>query len=315
MKQLLFILFSLSFIISYAQDEPVTIMEEKKKEQPPVKVFHSQKVINTKSVEVHRKGVLEFNVAHSFGDIAGDNGGVRRFYGLDNSTDIRIGFQVGLSNKLNLVLARAKGLFVTQLYEMGLKYQLLQQQEKNSGQPLSLTLFVNDVVSTQRRSPAAGQETSFENFGDRHSQVVQLMLARKCGKVSLQFNPLFLHTSYVVPNDDENIFALGGAVRLPLSKKIVILADYFHPFRSQTSEDFFKSQGIKFYDPLGIGFEILTEGHVFHLNFTNATEILENRFIRRTVTNWGDGAFRWTFTISRNFILFRPKGSKGGWGG
>ncbi len=315
MKHFLFALFCFAFIFSHAQDEPVTIMEEKKKEQPPVKVFHSQKVINTKSVEVHRKGVLEFNVGHSFGDIAGDNGGVRRFYGLDNSTDIRIGFQVGLSDKLNLVLARGKGLFVTQLYEVGLKYQLLQQQEKNSGQPVSLTLFVNDVVSAQKRSPAAGQETSFENFGDRHSQVVQLLLARKCGKVSLQFNPLFLHTSYVVPNDDENIFALGGAVRLPLSKKIVILADYFHPFRSQESKDFFKSQGIKFYDPLGIGIEILTEGHVFHLNFTNATEILENRFIRRTVTNWGDGAFRWTFTISRNFILFRPKGSKGGWGG
>ena len=96
---------------------------------------------------------------------------------------------------------------------------------------------------------------------------------------------------------------MGGAIRIPLSKKIVILADYFHPFRSQRSID---SLG-KFYDPLGIGFEIVTEGHVFHLNFTNAVDILENRFIRKTVTNWGDGEFRWAFTISRNFMLFRDK--------
>jgi hypothetical protein len=159
----------------------------------------------------------------------------------------------------------------------------------------------------QKRLAAPGFENSFAEFGDRFSQVVQLMLAKKLGKASLQLNPLYLHTSYVVPNDDKNIFALGGAVRLPLSKKFVLLADYFHPFRSQSSKDFFKTQGVKFYDPLGIGFEILTEGHVFHINFTNATEILENRFIRRTVTSWGDGEFRWAFTVSRNFILSRNK--------
>ena len=139
------------------------------------------------------------------------------------------------------------------------------------------------------------------------SQVVQLMVARKFGKVSFQLNPLYLHTNYVIPGDDEGLFALGGAIRLPLSKKIVFLADYFHPFRSQDAKDFFDAQSIKFYDPLGIGFEILTEGHVFHLNFTNSTELLENRFIRRTVSSWGDGEFRWAFSISRNFILFREK--------
>ncbi|HET9432263.1 MAG TPA: DUF5777 family beta-barrel protein, partial [Chitinophagaceae bacterium] len=95
--------------------------------------------------------------------------------------------------------------------------------------------------------------------------------------------------------------------RLPLSKKIILIADYYHPFRSQTTKDGYEAEGMKLYDPFGVGFEILTQGHIFHLNFTNATEILENRFIRKTVTNWGDGEFRWAFTISRNFVLFRDK--------
>ena len=307
MKQFIFFIAIFMSISSFAQEDSVAIKTPQIPEGTPTKVFYSQKVINTKSVEVLRKGVLEFNVAHNFGDIGGDNGGIKRFFGLDNSTDVRIGFQLGLSDKFNLVAARTKGLFVTQQWELGLKWQLLQQMDNDPKHPLSLTMYVNDVVSTQKRSILNNQETSFEDFGDRHSQVIQLMLARKCGKISLQLNPLFLHTNLVVPYDQENIFALGGAVRLPLSKKIIILADYFHPFRSESTKDAFEANNLKLYDPFGIGLEIVTEGHVFHLNFTNATEILENRFVRKTVTNWGDGEFRWAFTISRNFMLFRNK--------
>ena len=290
-----------------AQEDSVAIKTPQIEEALPTKIFHSQKVINTKSVEVLRKGVLDFNVSHNFGDVGGDFGGIRRFFGLDNTTDVRIGFQLGLSDKFNMVFARAKGLYVAQQWELGIKWQLLQQLENDPSHPLSLTVYVNEVMSTQKRSALANQETSFADFGDRHSQIVQLMLARKMGKISLQLNPLYLHTNLVVPYDQENIFALGGAIRIPLSKKIILLADYFHPFRSESSRDAFEADGLKLYDPLGIGFEIVTEGHVFHLNFTNTTEILENRFIRKTVTNWGDGEFRWAFTISRNFVLFRDK--------
>ncbi|HKC35661.1 MAG TPA: DUF5777 family beta-barrel protein [Chitinophagaceae bacterium] len=313
MRYSFFIALLFACINCLSQEDTTIIKTPQQPEGTYTKVFYSQKVINTKSVETLRKGVLEFNVSHNFGDIAGDNGGIKKFFGLDNSTDVRIGFQLGLSNKLNLVAARNKGFFVTQQWELGLKYQFLHQMDNDPSHPLSLTMYVNDVVSTQKRSALSGEETSFEDFGDRHSQIVQLMLARKCGKISLQLNPLYLHTNLVVPYDQENIFALGGAIRLPLSKKIIILADYFHPFRSQSTKDAFEADNLKLYDPFGIGLEIVTEGHVFHLNFTNATEILENRFIRKTVTNWGDGEFRWAFTISRNFILFRPKGGKGGW--
>lgn len=313
MKRILSIILFFAFVNSAAQeDSTIAITTPEMAEATPVKVFYSQKVINTKSAEVLRKGVLDFNIAHSFGDIGGDGGGIKRFFGLDNSTDVRIGFQLGLSDKFNIVAARAKGLSVAQQWELGLKWQLLQQMEKGTGSAVSLTMYINDVVSTQRRSNRllGVTETSFEDFSDRHSQVIQLLLARKFGKVSLQFNPLFLHTNHVVPYDQENIFALGGAIRIPLSKKIVILADYFHPFRSQSTRDAFEAANLKLYDPFGIGFEILTEGHVFHLNFTNATEILENRFIRKTVSNWGDGEFRWAFTLTRNFILFQDRKSK-----
>ena len=313
MKRLLFVVLLFTCINSLCQETTI-IKTPTEPEFTNTKVFYAQKVINSKSVEVHLKGIMDFSIDHYFGDIAGDNGGVRHgFFGLDAIKDVRIGFQLGLSDRLNVIFARAKGSgFVTNQWEWGLKYQALRQKDNDPGHPLSLTIFANDVLSSMKATDTALHlENSFEDFGSRHSQVVQVLVARKFGKLSLQLNPLYLHTNYVEPGAQENLFAVGGALRLPLSKKFVLLADYFHTFRSQESIDFFGSKGIGFHDPFGIGFEIITEGHVFHLNFTNATDILENRFIRGTTSSWGDGEFRWAFTLTRNFVVFRDKKTKG----
>ena len=270
-------------------------------------IFSSPRLVNANTVEMVPRGILEFKVTHNFGDIGGDLGGIKNFFGLDGATDVRIGFQYGLSKRINLVAARSKGMnLVRQLYELGFKYRFM-QQANDAGHPLSMALFANAVVSTVKANVNPDRENSFDNFSDRLSQVVQLMVARKFGKVSLQLNPTMVHTNYVVPGDEKTLFAVGGAFRIPVRGRFSILADYFHTFRSQSSIDMFKAQDIRFYDALGVGIELLTEGHVFHLNFTNATEILENRFIPRTTTSWGKGQFRWGFTVSRDFDMIRKK--------
>jgi hypothetical protein len=329
MKRSLFVVLLFVCINSLGQnDSSVIIKTPLPTEFINTKVFYAQKVINSKSVEVHPKGIMDFSIDHYFGDIAGDNGGVKGgFFGLDGIMDVRIGFQLGLTDRLNVIFARAKGgplgssrlpylqdgpLGISNQYEFGLKYQAVRQKDNDPSHPLSLTFFVNDVLSAMQSKgdSSTDYENAFEDFGDRHSQVVQVLVARKFGKLSLQLNPLYLHTNNVLPYDQENLFAVGGAIRLPLSKKFVLLADYFHTFRSQSSIDSFATRGVGFHDPFGIGFEIITEGHVFHLNFTNATDILENRFIRHTTSSWGDGEFRWAFTLTRNFVVFRDKKAK-----
>ena len=283
----------------------------KNKEPDYIWIFSSPKLINANTVEMTPKGILEFKVTHNFGDIAGDNGGIKNFFGLDNATDVRIGFQYGLSKRINIIAARAKGAsIVQQLYEAGIKYRLM-QQANDSQHPLSVTLFANAVISTMKANNIAGQENSFDNFSDRLSQTLQLLIARKFGNISLQVAPTLVNRNYVIAGDDKTIFALGGAFRLPVKGKFSILLDYFHSFRSQESIDVFKAQDIRFYDAIGVGIEILTAGHVFHLNFTNATEILENRFIPRTITSWGKGQYRWGFTVSRDFdLLWKKKNRK-----
>jgi hypothetical protein len=175
---------------------------------------------------------------------------------------------------------------------------------------------------------ALNQANNFQDFGDKNTQVYQLIVAKKIGKVSVQLNPTLVHRSYVALHDQKTIFALGGAARIPFSKSVNFIIDYFHSFRSQSSKDYFNTvdnsfnppndidvnpSAFKVYNPLGIGVEVVTTGHVFHLNFTNATEILESRFIPNTTRSWGNGQYRWAFTISRTFVLWRDKSYNANW--
>lgn len=338
MKKLLTLFFLFAGFVSIAQIDSSTekAMKELDKWAPQgksqknvVKVFYSQKLINANTVEMMHKGAMEFKVIHNFYDIAGKQGGIHNFFGLDNAADVKIVFQVGLTNKLNVVGGRTRGdqyQSVVELWELGFKYKFMEQLENDSHHPISLAAYVNTVASAGKATTTVNKETSFGNFSDRLSQLVQLMIARKFGKMSLQLSPTFLHTNLVVPGDDHSLFALGAAVRVPITKTMFFIADWFHPFRSQRSKDSLNATAelnrnpttkeIPYdqfgagYDVLGVGLEIVTVGHIFHLNFTNATNILENRFIPRTLTSWGKGQYRWGFTIARNFILFRDKKKK-----
>jgi hypothetical protein len=324
MQKFVFLFFTLISCKLFAQEDTavnrlMNSMDETKLSATPVKIFYSQKLINANTTEMLNKGILEFKVVHNFGDIAGKNGGIKKFFGLDGASDVKIAFQAGLTNKLNVLATRTKGGGnISQLYELGLKYQFLNQMENDSKHPIAITLFANIVAAAMpadtnnSASQLAIKENHYSNFSDRLSQVLQLNIAKKIGNISFLLSPTYVHTNYVVTNDQKGLFALGAGVRLPLSKKFVFIADYFHPFRSQSSEDALSAQYAGFYDAkrydvLGVGFEIVTPGHLFHLNFTNATNILENRFIPRTFSSWGKGQYRWGFTVARNFSLFRVK--------
>jgi Membrane bound beta barrel domain (DUF5777) len=319
MRKLVFFLYMLVCFSAKAQVDSASsnLMNEldSKTTEPSgkqaVKVFYSERLINANTVEVISKGQLQFKVVHNFGDIGGTFGGIKNAYGLDNATDIKIGFVVGLAKNLNMIVSRNKGFGqVLQLWEMGFKYKFLEQRENDPSHPLSAAAFVNGVISSQKADTNTVniRENHYSKGSDRQSQVMQLMIARKFGKVlSFQLNPTLVHTNFVVPGDQKSIFAMGAGLRVPIYKRFVFIADYFHAFRSQSSIDALKAKGVRLYDALGMGLELLTPGHVFHVNFTNTHTILENRFIPRTTTSWGKGEYRWGFTVTRNFVLFRDK--------
>jgi len=58
-----------------------------------------------------------------------------------------------------------------------------------------------------------------------------------------------------------------------------------------------------YFPPLGFGLEFDTGGHVFQINVTNSTGLMETDYIPYTRSSWGEGQFRLGFTISRLFNL------------
>jgi hypothetical protein len=287
----------------------------------PVRIFNAQRTINCYTTEMMGRGKMEFNVSHNFGDIGGKDSW-RRFYGLDNATDIRIGFNIGLTNRIDLNLARIRGdelrlrqdsaapveLIPGKFFEVALKFLILRQMENDPSHPISMALFVSTAVSAEQASTLPDNPKGFQDFHDRLSQVFELIIAKKIGKVSVQINPTLVHYNYVTTYDEPTTFALGGAVRIPFSHRIAFLVDYYHSFISDTKkENYYTKRRVKFYDPVGVGIEVMTAGHVFTLKFTNSSAISENQFIPYNSNSWGNGQFRWAFNIGRKFSLWRPK--------
>ena len=74
--------------------------------------------------------------------------------------------------------------------------------------------------------------------------------------------------------DSNNIFAVGLGGRLRLSRRISFTWDYFYVLNPLTDN--------MYQNPLSVGFDIETGGHVFQLHFSNSTGMNERAFITET---------------------------------
>lgn len=306
------VLFGYKLSTASAQDSLANMLEMPKVSAPVSATFKSPKLINIHTIETVHKNELDFRVDHRFGDIAGNAGGIKNFYGLDQSTDIRIGFDYGLSDRLNIGLARAKGFgVVTQLYEGSIKYRLF-TQTSDDRLPVSVTLFGSSTVSAAKASTDPTLANAFNRFSDRLTYVVQAVLARKFSpNFSFLLMPSYVHRNFTAFGDQNDLFAMSVGGRIKITKRMAFVADYTLPFRDKSKKAYFETVSAQqFYNVLGAGLEFDTGGHIFHLNFTNATAIQESQFITNTNTTWTKGQYRWGFSIARRFSLGGKKTSK-----
>lgn len=271
-------LFILSSFQSNAQD-------------PVFQTFKDTRIINSHSVETVPNRKLDFRIGHRFGNI---KGGWETLYGLENAADVLFGFEYGISDELTIGISRTKGAgALGALVSPSLKYKILHQKDDNS-LPISMTLMGVSTISTMK-STDGDALTNFDKFAHRVSYTAQILIARKFSeRFTLQVMPGYTHRNKVAFNDVNGIFSVGAATRIQINKVFGIIADATFLLAD-------RPEG--FYAPMGIGLEIDTGGHIFQVNFTNATGIIENDYIPYTTSNWGDREFRFGFTISRIFNL------------
>lgn len=293
---------------SFAQDDLLNLVDSIAPPEVDNKVyatFKTTKIINAQSIETVKAKTLDFRVTHRFGNIATHGTGFHTLYGFDESRDIRISFDFGITDNLTVGVGRSK---MNELIDGMVKYRILSQTTDNKI-PLSIG-FYGDMAFDPRKKEGFyfGTVDAGNKWQHRLTYVSQLIFARKFGSVfSFQLLPTYVHRNFVRASinpdngaeETNGMFSLGAGGRMKLTKRISIIGDYFYnfsDFRMGNSKE-------RFFDPLAVGIEIETGGHVFHLNFTNAAGIIDANFIPYTNDNWLDGEFKFGFNISRVFNL------------
>ncbi len=250
--------------------------------------FKSTRVVNSHTVEMVGKHNLDFRISHRFGFLSS---GSYNLFGLDNAT-MRMGFDYGITNKLNIGIGRST---VDKEIDAFFKYKILQQSSGKTNIPISIAYVLSAMHYGLKTTP----DLSFSN---RMSFAHQLLIARKFNdNFSLQLMPSLVHINAVsLITDDNNLYSLGTAGRIKISKRVAINAEYFYQFNQLANTT----------NSLSLGFDIETGGHVFQLHCSNSTGMNERGFITNTNGKWGNGDIRFGFNIVRTFALKKSSTKK-----
>ncbi|WP_163407120.1 DUF5777 family beta-barrel protein [Flavobacterium ajazii] len=274
---LLFFLFPL---LTFSQTDLLSGVETPSAKEKVTSAFKALKIVNLESTKLAAKGDLYFVVAHRFGSI---KDGFEGFYGLDNA-NTQIKFIYGVTNGLNVSAARSEF-----AYDFATKYMLFPQIK--DGFPVTIAGFNSlSINNTLKESLYPKLE-----FKDRLTYVAQLLISRKFSeKLSLEIVPSFFHQNFVEDVDQSNTqYAIGFGGRYKFAKRWSLNMDYAaHLNRAPNS---------LYKNPLSIGFDLETGGHVFQMHFTSSQAIDEAGYLGRTTGDWTKGDIFFGFNLARVF--------------
>lgn len=277
------LLFCFLPFIMVAQDDLLNEIDSTLTVNEPVSsAFKSLKIVNLESTKLASKGDLYFVVSHRFGYF---DKGFEDFFGLDEA-NTRLQFVYGLTDGISIHASRSG---FQKAYEFAAKYRLVSQ--KNSGSPFEIVGFNSLAINTELEKTVLPKL----EFSDRLAFVNQILISRKFNdKLSLELAPTYFHENYVANNSQDNSqFALGLGGRYKFTKRWSFNMDYAaHLNRASNST---------FRNPLSIGFDLETGGHVFQMHFTNSQAMHESGYLGNTTGNWGDGQIAFGFNLIRVF--------------
>ena len=155
-----------------------------------------------------------------------------------------------------------------------------------------MPLLFLDVASIAVKTFKWPDPSRTNYFTSRLAYVGQILVARKINEgFSVQITPSFVHRNLVLTELDPNdVFGLRAGGGVKLTNRISLNGEYISYI---TNPKTYMSQQI--YDPLSIGFDIETGGHVFQLFFTNSLGMTEKQFIGGTTDSGKKG--RYSFRV------------------
>jgi hypothetical protein len=300
------------FGILTAQEDLLSMVEDNK-EAGPKRVYATFKTVrigNAQTIETVKKNHLDFRIAHRFGNIYNSdlknpiNNTFQTFFGFGEVSDVRFSLDYGITEDITIGIGRNS---FNKLLDGTVKWKLLKQTTDNEV-PVSIAWYSS--LGYTHELPAGIYSNVVKDFPTnelhRFNFFHQLIIASKINEwLSLELLPGYIHRNFIEERynahnnaaDQNAFFSIGVGGRLKLSKRVSFIGDYFY-----NVTPYFQNNP-QAYNPLALGFEIETGGHVFSLFFTNASALIENNFIPETADSWTKGQIKFGFTISRTFAL------------
>ena len=257
--QVLFLCFPF-FIFSQEEDLLNEIDTDSNETQYVTAAFKGLKIVNFESTKLVADKEFTLIVSHRFGSL---KNGIDTFFGLDEAVT-RLNFVYGISESINIGISRSSFL---KIFDISAKYRLLRQEE--NGFPFTIVGYNSILINTALEK----DDLPLLKFKHRLGYTVQFLVSRKINTdFSIELAPTFFHDNYVVIDQQSNSqFALGLGGRYKLTNRLSINADYgLHLNRASNSS---------FKNPLSIGLDLETGGHVFQMHFTNAQAMNTNGFL------------------------------------
>lgn len=274
--------------------------------------FKTARIGNAQTIETVKKHHLDYRISHRFGNIYDSdlsnpvNSTFQTFFGFDNANDIRNSLEYGVLDNLCIGIGRSR---FNKIVDGTIKWKLLEQTADFS-MPISLALFSSTGYTHARTNEAIMYGNVIKDFKTnelhRFSFFNEIIIASKINDwLSLELLPAFMYRNFIQQKvnakngaqDVNGFFTLGFGGRIKLTKRLSLIGDYYYNFAS-----YYKNNASVF-NPLSLGFEIETGGHVFSLLFTNASGLIENNYIPYTTETWTKGQVKFGFCISRTFAL------------
>jgi hypothetical protein len=283
-------IFVLAPFTIFAQEDLMNLLNEStlKEINFATATFKSTRILNGHSIERMPVGQLDVRISHRFGLI---NSGAYEFFGLDQA-NMHFSLEYGLFNWLMMGVGRGS---YEKTFDGFAKFTILRQSSGAKIIPVSVSLFSSVALKSLKWTDP--NRTNY--FSSRLSYVAQVLVARKISQgFSVQLTPSYVHRNLVATEFDPNdLLAIGAGGRMKLTKRLSLNAEYYY----LANPKIYMSRQV--YNPLSIGIDVETGGHVFQLLFTNSLAMIEKGFIGETTGSWRKGDIHFGFNISRVFTL------------
>ncbi len=265
--------------------------EDKPKDRPVRAPFESGILIDNQTTVIPAAKTLEYNIQHKFSPMT--NGFSDLFGIYAPGANMRMHFSYVPYKNLQV----GYGLSLVKMFsDFSVKYTILEQTRRNTV-PVAVAIYANMAIDG-RNDEVFGTEYSFTN---RFAYFTQLIVGRRVNdRLSVQANASFTHYNAMEKGYDHDRISVGFNGRYNLTPQSSVLFQYDHPLfiegltqhREDERKDLSKPN-------LGVGWEIRTSTHVFHIYVSSAKGMVPQENAMFNAYDFTDGDMMFGFSMIR----------------